>query len=40
MCDLADAQNRGYLSRAPHFNSIFNYLELPEMTAALRALNV
>lgn len=38
MSDLADAQDKGYLSRVPHFNSIFNYLELPEMTAVLRSL--
>ncbi len=38
MCDLADAHERGYLSRVPHFNSIFNYLELPEMTTALHFL--
>jgi len=38
MCDLADAQTKGYLSGVPHFNSIFNYLELPEMTPILRDL--
>jgi hypothetical protein len=38
MCNLADAQVKGYLSRVPHFNSIFNYLELPEMTPVLRDL--
>lgn len=38
MSDLADAKAKGYLSRVPHFNSIFNYLELPEMTDLLRAL--
>ena len=26
--DLTDAHAKGYLSRVPHFNSIFNYLEL------------
>jgi transposase len=38
MSNLADAQAKGYLSRVPHFNSIFNYLELPEMTAVFRSL--
>jgi len=38
--DLRDAQQRGYISRTPHFNSIFNYLELKEMTACLQQLIV
>jgi transposase len=36
--DLREAQRRGYISKTPHFNSIFNYLELPEMTACLKDL--
>lgn len=36
--DLREAQRRGYISKAPHFNSIFNYLDLPEMTSCLRQL--
>jgi Transposase DDE domain/SWIM zinc finger len=36
--DLREAQRRGYINRTPHFNSIFNYLELPEMTACLKRL--
>jgi transposase len=36
--DLRDAQQRGYISRTPHFNSIFNYLELAEMTVRLKEL--
>jgi hypothetical protein len=28
MTDLKEAQRRGYISKTPHFNSIFNYLEL------------
>ena len=36
--DVEEAQRRGYISRAPHFNSIFNYLELKEMTAWLQRL--
>jgi transposase len=36
--DLQEAQRRGYISKTPHFNSIFNYLELPEMTACIKRL--
>ena len=36
--DLREAQRRGLMTRAPHFNSIFNYLELEEMTDVLRQL--
>ncbi len=36
--DLREAFRRGYLSRTPHFNSIFNYLELEEMTDYLSGL--
>jgi transposase len=38
--DLREAQQRGYISRTPHFNSIFNYLELEEMTPYLKQLIV
>jgi len=38
--DLMEAQRRGYISKTPHFNSIFNYLELEEMTSILRQLIV
>jgi transposase len=38
MTDLRDAQARGYLTRAPHYNSIFSYLESAELTPTLRAL--
>ncbi|HEX8721887.1 MAG TPA: transposase [Pyrinomonadaceae bacterium] len=38
--DLQEAQRRGYISLAPHFNSIFNYLELEEMTDCLKRLIV
>ena len=38
--DLRSAQQRGYILRTPHFNSIFNYLELPEMTAQTRSTAV
>ena len=38
MSDVADAHERGYLTRVPHFNSILNYLELPTLTPLLREL--
>jgi transposase len=37
-CDLADAQERGYIDKAPHFNSVLNYLKMPELTPILKAL--
>ncbi len=36
--DLCDAQGKGYLSRVPHFNSIFNYLDDAAMTDVLTGL--
>lgn len=36
--DLREAQQRGFISQTPHFNSIFNYLELEEMTDCLHRL--
>jgi transposase len=36
--DLREAQQHGYLLKTPHFNSIFNYFELEEMTACLKHL--
>jgi transposase len=38
MTDLAEAHGKGFLSRTPHYNSIFNYLDMPEMTPILRSL--
>jgi transposase len=38
MSDLRDAQSKGYISKVPHFNSIFNYLENPELTTVLTDL--
>jgi transposase len=38
MSDLRDATAKGYLTKLPHFNSIFNYLENPELTPILRAM--
>jgi hypothetical protein len=35
MCDLSDARDRGYISEVPHFNSIFNYLENPDLSDIL-----
>jgi transposase len=35
ICDLKDAHGRGYIDKVPHFNSIFNYLENPELTPIL-----
>ncbi|WP_435019130.1 transposase [Tundrisphaera sp. TA3] len=35
MCDLADAHQRGYIDKVPHFNSVFNALEDPELTPIL-----
>ena len=32
MSDIRNAHSKGYLSRVPHFNSICNYLENPELT--------
>jgi hypothetical protein len=36
--DLREAHTRGFISKVPHFNSISNYLENPELTAVLRDL--
>lgn len=38
MTDLREAQAKGYIQKTPHFNSIFNYLENPELTPILRQL--
>lgn len=38
MCDLQQAHSRGFISRLPHYNSIFNYLENPALTPLLRSL--
>jgi transposase len=40
MSDLRGAHARGYISKVPHFNSISNYLENPELTPVLRELIV
>jgi transposase len=38
MTDLREAQTNGFISKAPHYNSIFNYLESPELTPILHSL--
>lgn len=40
MCDLNDAHAKGFISKVPHFNSIFNYLENPALKPILKALIV
>ncbi|HKP38488.1 MAG TPA: transposase [Pyrinomonadaceae bacterium] len=38
MCDVKDAQSKGFLTRAPHYNSISRYLENPTLTPFLKQL--
>ena len=38
MSDLRAAQEEGHITRLPHYNSIFKYLENPEITPVLMAL--
>jgi transposase len=38
--DLREVQRRSLISKTPHFNTIFNYLELEEMTDCLKELIV
>ena len=38
MTDLREAQQRGYLSKAPHFNTLYLYLEMPSLTPYLQML--
>jgi hypothetical protein len=37
-CDLEDACTKGYLARAPHFNSVLNTLEMKAVTPILKAM--
>lgn len=37
-CDLRECEAKGYLSKAPHYNSVFHYLENPALTPILKAL--
>jgi transposase len=36
--DLCDAQEKGYIEKVPHFNTVLNYLEMPEMFDVLIGL--
>lgn len=38
MTELREAQRRGYVTKAPHFNSLYLYLEMPALTPYLRSL--
>lgn len=38
MTDLRDAKAKGFIESTPHFNSIYNYLENPKLTALLHAM--
>jgi transposase len=38
MSDLREAQNKGFIVRTPHYNSIFNYFENSELTPILKTL--
>jgi len=38
MSDLREAQSKGFISRTPHYNSVFNYLENSELTPVLKTL--
>ncbi|HMS40249.1 MAG TPA: transposase [Pyrinomonadaceae bacterium] len=38
MSDLAESVAKGYISRFPHFNSLYNYFELDEMKDVLQYL--
>jgi transposase len=38
ICDLQDAKGKGFIQKVPHYNSIFNYLENPELTPILMSL--
>lgn len=38
MTDLRDFATKGYIDRAPHYNSVFNALENPDLTPILQAM--
>lgn len=38
MSDLRDAQGKGYITKTPHYNSIFNYLEDERFTDYLKMM--
>jgi transposase len=37
-CDLNDACERGHIEKAPHYNTVFKYLEMPGLTPILKRL--
>ena len=37
-CDLKNAQSEGFIEKAPHYNSVSQYLDNPELTPLLKAL--
>jgi transposase len=37
-CDLNDACERGHISKAPHYNTVFKYIEMPGLTPILKEL--
>lgn len=38
MTDLNEAKDKGYITKACHFNSVFNYLEMENLTSALKEM--
>lgn len=38
MTDLNDAREKGYITKACHFNSVFNYLEMSNLTSVLKEM--
>jgi len=38
MTDLNDAREKGYITKACHFNSVFNYLEMENLTSVLKQM--
>lgn len=36
--DLLDATNKGFITQTPHFNSLYNYLEMEDMFYVLQSL--
>jgi transposase len=40
MCDLEDAREEGHIGKAPHYNTISKYLDMPRLTPILHAMIV
>jgi transposase len=38
MTDLRECQGQGHIAKAPHYNSIFHYLENPDLTPVLKSM--